>query len=80
MPHVIIPFDTAARDLFGVMHMERILQQAEQSRREFLVMRDEIYDLGLPEEARQALRRLAIHLDKMARAERELKRTPSIIH
>ncbi len=56
---MIIPFDSFARDIFGVLSMEKLVEAAEQAEVPFLELRDLVYREQLEESARDELRALA---------------------
>lgn len=61
-PFIVHPFESFAKNIFGVVHMEKILEDAARHGGvDFITARDGIYE-QMPPEARASLRKLAQHL------------------
>lgn len=56
---VIRPFESLAKDIFGVMNMPEIVEVADREGMSFLAVRDIVWNEQIPEPAREEFRALA---------------------
>lgn len=62
---IITPFETEAKNLFGVMFMEKLLEaQEQQGLLDFIATRDAAWATGIPQPMRQAFLDLARWCEK----------------
>jgi hypothetical protein len=66
MPMLIHPYESFARDIFGVLEMPQLLAIAEQNRISFAMARDYCFEHKLDPRVREELRRLARALSQRA--------------
>lgn len=60
---LIVPFQTEAKNLFGVLCMERLMAAAEHGKVSFAAARDQIWEHSLPPADKQAFLTMAQHGD-----------------